>query len=172
MRDFDNRAANRAFVLDITSRQPSVLPVPVPDSIMNLIAHRAAYMKAWKDALDGGLSANESRTYAQLELDRMLKAGELKGESLFTKRYSPPPSAIPSEDPTSMFYTGRKTPHLDLTLQSDESERPLGPNPSHAPLKIDRRPLRLKPLKPRVPRAAPIFPFVKDTRTAEEKALS
>ncbi len=139
---------------------PNLSPVPVPEELVNLIAHRAEFNRIWQECLKAGMSSYEGRLYATLELQRMVKDGELKGKSLFT--VSLPPAPVPSEDPTSMFYRGRLKPEDWRGTLTDKSiDDRLLANPSHAPLKIDRRPLRLKP-KPEP--KAPAFPFIKDKR--------
>lgn len=146
--------------------------MPVPESILALVPHRAKFTEIFDEAMRAGLTTMESRLYAKLEIDRLILEGKLKGRP--TPLFTPPP-LVPSEDPTSMFYRGRQDGERAARIIDDKSiddrsvdeTKPLGPNPSHAPRKVDRRPLKLKP---RVPPPAPRFPFVKDLRTAAEKA--
>lgn len=85
------------------------------------------YMKIWHECLKAGLSTNEARWYATVEIDRMVEKGELKSPD--TKESLPNP-VIPFE------------------------MEPLKPNPPHAPKKINQpkkaRPsLNLPFLKPK-----------------------
>ncbi len=73
------------------------------------LRHRSRYMQIWTDALAQGYPSNEARLYAELEIEQLVKNGELEND------------------------TG-----LPLKIDDSLASNILPPNPPNAPKKIPR----------------------------------
>lgn len=102
-------------------------PVKAPTLEMYCVRYRAVYWKLWRDAVDAGFPTLEARRYGELEIQRMLDAGELSRDIPFplipddTQVSTPTPGGLPGLTPNVLS--------------------PLRPNPAHAPKKLVVSPL-------------------------------
>lgn len=68
-----------------------------PISHIHGLRHRARYLNMWRECINKGLSSAEARTYADLEMTRLIEIGEINPDGTTVLILPPNPAYAPAK---------------------------------------------------------------------------